>query len=88
MDTHDTIVFWLMFFGVVTVSGFGYFAITRSARREKLRRQGFPGGWLSEDERRDWSDQDEGIVVISGPSGRVVGDEEGPWCPPEAHVRS
>lgn len=77
----EVFVFWLAFSTMVFVAVLAHFVIMRSAREESRREKAMPRGWLRDVERRDWSGEEQGVVIDMPP--RLP-----PRVPPEAHVRN
>lgn len=84
----EVLVFWLVFLTIIFVAGLTHFVIVQSTREESRREKGMPRGWLRDVERRDWSGEEEGVVVNMPPRVLPRVPHRVPLrVPPEAHVR-
>ncbi|KAK7710877.1 hypothetical protein SLS64_005782 [Diaporthe eres] len=76
----EVLVFWVAFLTMVFVAALAHFVIVRSVREESRHEKAMPRGWLRDVERRDWSGEEQGVVINMPP--RLP-----PRVPPETHVR-
>ncbi|KAG6356470.1 hypothetical protein INS49_015858 [Diaporthe citri] len=81
----EVFVFWVAFSTIAFVAVLTHCVIVRSAREESKHEKAMPRGWLRDVERRDWSGEEQGVVINMPP--RVL-PRVPPRVPPEAHVRN